>query len=1085
MPQADQPRKRFGRIKKFLALGTLTLGGLVAALPWLASTAPARSWVVAQANATLAPAKLEVASVQLNWLGANRLSGVVLRDESGKALASAPRITIDRGLLSLAMSRTAPMKVRVEGLALDLERKADGSLDLTDALKPLLGGPRPRPDTPEPPREAGGAPVDFTLTVANGSLRLRSPELLEPVIAKRMGLTFRRPATKGLASWRLALGEPSEGDDATLEIAGEFDHRAEGNTIPNLSTKITGKLWPISHASGGLSTRGRLDGTLQAERSAAAWTLTGDARILGLDARGPTLGGDRLTLERVGGQWTLTETASGWKVGRLDVGCPLGSIKAGGELAPGASGKIEGRLDLAGLARQLPHLLRIRDGLTLDRGAAELLINIHEGSGTEATRLAIEAKVTDLVAQQAGRTVAIKDPATLSAKVHQTVGGFGVEKLAVRTPFLDATGSGDLERGLVLTATLDLAGLQKELRDLIDFGTLDLAGKGRLAADYRRGPNDSYAARFAAEVHSMKVAGLTADPIARERFHVDATAAGPIASSGFPQSWSRGRLDVKTDDLVVNAHLASKSDGPGIRIASLSASWKVPTIAGTTPTGAETDLVRLEAEGDLDPVAGLLELRPRADQPQLDTIRLTGDGLRVEGFRGKEVRINASLAGNLAWLDRTRVAVGGGTANDLAGAYAIRVGAKLGEGGTLSTSLTFESPDLSLPQDGGARRVLGPIALAVDAGTTAGSDAITFQRLSLRGHYGQFDVAGNLSELSTRRLADLQGTLAPNWPAVEALMAASVEPDTRILAKPRTFRVKGPLAGESLAAILQGLDAEVAFDSVRALSFGLQLAPTPLVVRCAGGRVAIDPIESTLNNGRVHLLPQVEINDKGAITFRLAPGSALEQVEINDKVSKSLLVYIAPVLHDATQVRGKVSINLDQADFPITGEGNLHSTVAARVRFDNVVFEGGPFTKELVDLVGKGKSTSIRLDEQMVLAVANGRIHEKGLAVPIGRNARIEIDGSVGFDKTLALRARVPVAKELIGNREGLDGLLEDLRVGVPIGGTINRPTIDRRALRVGLGKGGKSALKRQANDFLKGLVKPDDGASSNESRGR
>jgi translocation and assembly module TamB len=123
----------------------------------------------------------------------------------------------------------------------------------------------------------------------------------------------------------------------------------------------------------------------------------------------------------------------------------------------------------------------------------------------------------------------------------------------------------------------------------------------------------------------------------------------------------------------------------------------------------------------------------------------------------------------------------------------------------------------------------------------------------------------------------------------------------------------------------------------------------------------------------------------------------------------------------------------------------------------------------------------VQLQESVALEVAQGRVNQRGLSIPLGRDARVELDGSVGFDQTLALRARLAAEPGRDGGRfdvEGLDEMFRVLKLGVPIGGTLNRPAIDRRALRIGLRDAGNAILKgksgRDAVKLLEKLVRPE-----------
>ena len=73
------------------------------------------------------------------------------------------------------------------------------------------------------------------------------------------------------------------------------------------------------------------------------------------------------------------------------------------------------------------------------------------------------------------------------------------------------------------------------------------------------------------------------------------------------------------------------------------------------------------------------------------------------------------------------------------------------------------------------------------------------------------------------------------------------------------------------AEILKGLDAELGIDLAEAQVFGMRVGPAPIVVRCGGGHVAIDPIATTLNGGRVVLRPRSSSTTRRAWCFGWPP----------------------------------------------------------------------------------------------------------------------------------------------------------------------------------------------------------------------
>src|SRR5205085_2179592 len=97
-------------------------------------TSPARIALVGMANRYLAPARIEVGGLRLSYSGSTGLSDVILHDPHGKRVVTVTHATIDRGLFDLLRDRTHLGTLTLEGLAIDVERRADGSIDVADII---------------------------------------------------------------------------------------------------------------------------------------------------------------------------------------------------------------------------------------------------------------------------------------------------------------------------------------------------------------------------------------------------------------------------------------------------------------------------------------------------------------------------------------------------------------------------------------------------------------------------------------------------------------------------------------------------------------------------------------------------------------------------------------------------------------------------------------------------------------------------------------------------------------------------------------------------------------------------------------
>jgi translocation and assembly module TamB len=395
-------------------------------MPWILSSRPGRTWLLAKANGVLAPGKIELATLELSWFRATRMSGVVLRDREGDGVVAAPRAMLDRTLWQILRERPHFGTLRLEGAFVDVERSADGRIDLIEAIRPVLG------------RDPNTA---LTIEVDSASrLRIRSPGLPQPIEAEHLRLTLNILPAPGPLEWRVKL---ANGDlaspESSLESDGEFDVWAEREgRAADMDLRVRGHSWPWSISRPSIAAAGRFDGELAVRRELGRLALTGDAALQEVALTGSALSGDRLKLDRIKGVWDVSSSDDGWTIRKCELDSVLASLKAEGAVNASAarpgSARLTGQVELAGLAAQVPNALRLRKGITLERGTADLSVELSSQEGGPA--LDVLAKVSDLRASDHGRPFTLHDSATLTARFRQPRGVLAIERFTAETPYL-------------------------------------------------------------------------------------------------------------------------------------------------------------------------------------------------------------------------------------------------------------------------------------------------------------------------------------------------------------------------------------------------------------------------------------------------------------------------------------------------------------------------------------------------------------------------------------------------------------------------------------------------------------------------
>ncbi|WP_152053132.1 hypothetical protein [Tautonia marina] len=935
-PESPRPRWR-RRLRGIAVVGLILLICGIAGLPWLVGTPMVRRAIIAQVNVMYAPTVIELEGLSVSWSEPVRLTGVVLRDGNGKAVVSSPTATLNRSLWQLVTMQPDFGTLTLHGASVDIERRADGSIDLAEALGPILAGGDDEDDTPD---DDQGPPTRFTLAIDDGTLLLTSPELAEPVTAERLDMTLNcLPAP---LNWEIALSNP---DARTLEVTGHYD--ARNPEAAEAVVSIAGSRWPLAVEQAGVVAEGIFGGEVGVRMLGEDLHLTGDAILTQLAVGGPTLKGDQPEFDRIEAAWDLDLATAGVAIRQLDLTAPVATVGLAPDGPDGAS-KWVGRVDLAALAKQLPNTLALRDGLTLEQGAVDVVAILEPAREDGASPAEVTARIAGLSAREGARVVAMEEPITLSARLLQGTGTtVAVETVAVASRFLNAEGQGDLDEGVTFGGSIDLNALDAQLRQWVDLGEVMLGGSGRFGGDYRRDEaGSSFTARLAVEGQALQVAGLTEEPIVRDAARLDLIVQGSAAPPGVPSGWNR-------------VHVAAKTEG-------------------------------IDAVVDVSPIEEALAVR-----------------------------------GRLAMAEEV----------------AVEGGAPVGN-----------SP-----------------SLAFDAVYRASDDRLDLAELLVEHAMGTVRASGRIDAVSSARVASLTGAFEPDWDAISLQVAEATEPKARLVGTPRPFRLNGPLSVGSTKEILSGIDAELGVDLTEAAIFGLQVGPAPLVVRCDRGEILIDPIATTLNGGQLVVTPAVELGEDGSAILTIAEGSGIDKVEITDEVSRQVLAYIAPVLREATQVNGRLSVRVNQLRVPLAGpspeEGGAEVELASRVAFEEVTYGPGPMMQRILGLSGLAAQDvpNLTINQVVDVAISEGRVHQSGLEIVAAEGVALQFEGSVGLDQTLAVRVGVPLSERMLGGQQVLNDVLGGTRVGVPIGGTLGQPKLDQEAFRIGLRQQGGRLIGRGA----------------------
>jgi translocation and assembly module TamB len=312
--------------------------------------------------------------------------------------------------------------------------------------------------------------------------------------------------------------------------------------------------------------------------------------------------------------------------------------------------------------------------------------------------------------------------------------------------------------------------------------------------------------------------------------------------------------------------------------------------------------------------------------------------------------------------------------------------------------------------------------------------------------FGSVEGSGPVTDLRGSPSFDLKGMISPDWKVLSERLAREVEPNASISGSPRAWRVSGTMPRSEGTSLLDTLNGEFGINLEQVDVFGMRLGKTALVVRAEAGKIGIDPIDAILNSGRLHLEPEVTHDKQGIAWIHMGPASGLLDAVVNDEVSHRVLSFVAPVLDQATRVRGRVSVALSDAYLPLGTGKEVQPKIDGDVLFDAVEFMPGTLADKLIGIFRQERRPLLVLRDPVSVRIVGRTIYQEGLIIPLGKVAVIGIEGTVDFDQNLNLVASfamAPPRKEI----PVLSEILENTQLQVPITGTLKNPRLNGDAI--------------------------------------
>ncbi|MFO0896599.1 MAG: hypothetical protein U0836_04120 [Pirellulales bacterium] len=1121
------------------------LGGVLLLLAVLAWFAPALLVASGLTNSLVRSAAadlkgdLSIGGLSLGWLSPVRVFGVSLKDARGDTVAQLSELETEKSLWALLTGGGRVGQVTLRSPKLDLVLRPDGS-NLEDVLRPLLEL-----------ESEGPKKVDLTLVIKDGEATIRDAATNRSWQVAKLDATVAVPAELAQPVAINAAGEILGGaNPGRLAVDARIVRPAGPNGVPlpekaglellnfplEMLEPLAARVQPGAKLAGSLTTAftARTEGA-------------GDERKISFDGQASTAGlalqlpawKEPLRLQTLKAPLRGSVRGEVLSIEQLAVESDVGQVAAAGDLrlaevakgdwlaaVDGAPCEVAGRVDLAALARLLPGTLRVREGLVVQSGGVDWLLS---GKPAAGGGYAWNGRVTtsELAAQQAGRLVRWTDPLVAEFLVRRDQQNFVVDRLECRSSFLQATGSGTLDR-LSATANLDLDRLAAELGQFFDLGGAKLAGRGSARLQWQRDAQQQFTASVESKLVDFEWTRPEGMPWIERELTAGANATGRM------NGVQLARIDTATATLAAaggaaTVQLAGPVDAPraagvwpiDLRLQGALEQWQ-PRLALFVPLGdwslaGQCDLKAQALVGPGDVQLPELELSVQRlqavsatrfiSEPELrvtasgklqrDPLQLTISNADINSSalqaRAKDLRYQTvagapQLHGALdyqgdlgkmnAWLRSPQAPAKVAYAGRLTGQLR---GESSGDQSTIELQSMIDNLTVASTAPAASGANAAPLWREPRVSLTArlvhdrAADALKLTAVDLASGMLQLNAAGQLTELTTRRVVELNGKMNYDLAQLSRVLEPYWGSDLQLVGREaRNFQVRGPLAEATVASGPVGgwrqLDGAASFGWERANLLGLAVGPANFEVSMGRGMVQLKPVDLVVAQGRVLLSPRVRLSPEPA-ELLLDKGPVVQQVQLTEEICAGLLKYAAPALAGAAVAQGQLSVDLEGGRLPLAdlGGGELSGRLtihAAQVRAGPVMQEMIWLARQIEALLRKQQLPDAgNLNQPLVKVSDNSvpfqlkdrRVYHEGLEIQVGE-VTVRTRGSVGLDQSLALVAEVPIRSDWLKQAPRLAGL-KNQTIRIPIAGTLNQPQLDR------------NAWQNLATQFLQGAV--------------
>lgn len=1061
------------------------------------------------------PGKLQVAQWRFKWFSGIEAQGIIYDDQKQNLFVEVEELKGYRGLAQLMFN------------ARNL-----GGIEIVrpQVLFYISDDQRPEASKKAEPSQAVGLPaLAGMLKITDGTIRMVNLKGNEKTVVKDLDLfldvsdinkpiTYRVFLTAGDAVGRFAA-------EGTLTLSS--DNPLDLNAIQS-DTRLKITNWEIEDTLTILSSKGhyphgkgRLNVNLNVQGSSAeALNLKGNLSVSRLELWGGPLKTDHPRFKDISTDVDATITRGSLSLNQMEFESSVAKGSAQGSVTDQGDKKFSGSasFNLAEVFSQLPQTLKLRPDTKLSEGTLLLSYNIN--STDRVTAFDGSARIDRLKGTSSGKPIAWNQPISLKARGEKRPDGIQLDKLSLRSAFINADGQGDLTN-MQATLSADLTAALKEMKKFVDIREWDASGKLFARVDIKETAPNVNAASLNLDIRKLALSRHGREILPEQDAIADLTTTIRQAAHFGASEFQQPNLNLQSSLVKGNFRadhfqLGESGKMPSAKNLTVDAKFNLRQISDVLRNFNKLPATTQLAGNAHLKTSGTLE----AQQLTLDSTRIDTRNFQYRSGQKslREEHLSLQTKGKLNFATRSAalapinidgsagtITVPQLTVNDwssfqkdmktqaqadldLAKLFKTygdfielpektRVAGK----GEFDLDLDFSSKtaqflkvraDLSPFQM--TSETLPPIAedhvkLKADLKRKPDGTVLTIENIQLNSTPLSLSAAGNIDQTGRRKKLDASGSINLDLKMLSPYLEKIVGPKQITLTGKgnNPFELKMISGGKHWTDSLKQTDFTGAIRADSIDAFGLGISATEIPIRVAD-ESALAKLVATANGGQLDLQPTLHLQKEPYMLTLPQDTYILKDVQITDAIAEQLMSKLHPVFQGAVQAEGQVDLYMQHFNWPLDNKFRDKTDFAGTLRLKGVRIKSTKMLSGILSLVGvRGNEMDFK-DLDIDFVARNGRIETSPIRLEID-GYPIALYGSVGFDKSLDYVAKLPITPKLVGDKAY--AYLEGVTIDVPIRGHSSNPDIDKSTVQEASASLAEQALKKSLEKGVQNVL--------------